>query len=231
MKKFTLLLIINLIFEFIQAQEFDTNTIQEIKITFAESNWDQLLDNQKEGDGDYTEATSVSINGEIFYSVGVKYKGNSSYNSNQIKNPFHIELDTYINQDYGGYTDIKLVNVVFDPSFVRETVAYNIVSKYMHAPQANYANVYVNDVLIGLYTNTESVSKKFVDTHFYSKNNTFLNCSPPAGASPRSSDFPSLEYLGTGSTSYFDAYELESDEGWDDLIELTNVLKQRHRKH
>lgn len=225
MTKRTLLLIFGFIYSLGQAQDlYDTSIVQEIRITFAESNWDELLDAQKEGDGDYTEAESISINGEVFNSIGVKYKGNSSYDANQIKNPFHIELDTYVDQDYGGYTDIKLANVIFDPTFVRETVAYNIVSKYMHAPQANYANVYVNDVLIGLYTNTESISKKFVNTHFNSKTNAFFNCSPPAGASPQGNDFPSLEYLGTNSASYEDAYELESDEGWEDLIELTDIL-------
>ncbi|RMG85959.1 MAG: hypothetical protein D6714_05000, partial [Bacteroidetes bacterium] len=58
------------------AQDFyDLNTIQTIEITFAESNWDALLDAQKAGDGDYIMAQSVTINGVTFDSVGVKYKG------------------------------------------------------------------------------------------------------------------------------------------------------------
>lgn len=216
------------------AQElYDINTIQTIEIEFAESNWDALLDAEKAGDNNYTEATSVTINGTIFNQVGVKYKGNSSYNANQTKNPFHIELDTYVDQDYQGYKDIKLANVMFDPSFVRETVAYNIINQYMDAPQANYANVYVNGTLIGLYTNTEAITKTFVNKHFNSNDNAFFSCSPPDGAGPQSNDFPSLEYLGANSTSYEDAYEIKSDDDtdptvalahWDDLIELTNIL-------
>ena len=87
------------------------NTIQTIDIVFAESNWDALLDAEKAGDNNFTEAVSVTINGTTFNQVGVKYKGNSSYNSNQTKNPFHIELDTYVNQNYQGITDLKLSNV------------------------------------------------------------------------------------------------------------------------
>jgi len=78
------------------AQEFyDLNSIQTIEITFTQSNWDQLLDNAYASTGDYIMAQDVTINGESFDSVGVKYKGNSTYQSNQTKNPFHIELDTY----------------------------------------------------------------------------------------------------------------------------------------
>ncbi len=212
---------------------YDINTIQTIEIEFAQNNWDAILDAEKAGDNNYTEAISVTINGTVFNQVGVKYKGNSSYNANYTKNPFHIELDTYVDQDYQGYKDIKLANVIFDPSFVRETVAYNIVNQYMDAPQANYANVYVNGTLIGLYTNTEAITKTFINKHFYSNDNAFFSCSPPDGAGPQSSNLPNLEYLGTNSASYDDAYEIKSDDDtdptvavahWNDLIELTNIL-------
>lgn len=203
---------------------YDSNTIQTIQIVFAQSNWDALLDAEKQGADGYIMAQTVTINGVAFDSVGVKYKGNSSYNANQTKNPFHIELDTYKNQDYQGYTDIKLSNVKFDPSFVRETVSYSILRKYMHAPEANYANVYVNGTLIGLYTNIESISKKFVDKHFASNNNSFFDCSPPAGAGPQSTNLPNLSYLGTDSASYYSAYDMKSNAGWNDLIQLTSTL-------
>ena len=202
---------------------YDENTIQDIRIVFAQSNWDALLDAAEPSDA-YVEAQSVTINGTVINSVGVKYKGNSSYNANYNKNPLHIELDTYQEQNYQGYTDIKLNNVIFDPTFVRETVAYKIIRQYMHAPLSNYANVYINGTLRGVYTNVESVSKKFVENHFGSKTNAFFNCSPPGGAGPQSTNLPNLVYLGTNSTSYQSAYEMKSDEGWDDLIALTSTL-------
>ena len=208
----------------VQAQDFyDLNTIQTIKITFAESNWDALLDAAEPSDA-YISAQSVSINGTVFPNVGAKYKGNSSYNASQVKNPWHLELDTYVDQNYQGYTDIKLSNVIFDPSFVREALGYKILGNYMDVPLANYAKVYVNGSYIGLYTNVESISKKFVDSRFGSKTNAFFDCSPPAGAGPTSTNLPSLQLLGTNYTSYETAYEMKSDTGWDDLIALTNVL-------
>ncbi len=209
----------------VSAQSFyDLNTIQEIKITFAQSNWDALLDAQKAGAEDYTMAQTVEINGTVFDSVGVKYKGNSTYRSTQTKNPFHIELDTYKDQEYQGYSDIKLSNVANDPSFVREVLSYQILRQYVDAPLCNYANVYVNGDLIGLYSNAEAISKKFVKSRFGSKNNTFVKCNPPAGAGPGTTDYPNLTYLGTDSTKYYASYEIKSDAGWGELIDLIDTL-------
>ena len=203
---------------------YDGETIQTIEITFAESNWDQLLDTEYAGSGAYILAQSVSLNGITFDSVGVKYKGNSTYQANQNKNPFHIELDTYKEQEYDGYTDIKLSNVAKDPSFLREVLSYQILRQYMHAPLSNYANVFVNGTLIGLYSNSESISKKFVKSRFYSKKNTFVKCNPPAGAGPGSNDYPNLVYKGQDSTAYYAAYEIKSDKGWQELIDLCDTL-------
>lgn len=123
-------------------------------------------------------AQSVTINGVKYDNVGVKYKGNSTYNANQVKNPFHIELDTYKEQDYQGYTDIKLSNSAKDPSFLREVLSYSILRQYMDAPLSNFANVYVNGVLKGLYVSSESVGKKFVNNHLGSKDGAFFKCNP-----------------------------------------------------
>ena len=205
---------------------YDINTIQTIALTFTQSNWDYQLDTAKAGSEGYIMAKSVSINGVVFDSVGVKYKGNSTYNANQIKNPFHIELDTYKSQDYQGYTDIKLSNAAKDPSFIREVLSYSILRQYSDASLSNYANVSVNGNLIGLYVSSESVSKKFLTNHFYSNDNTFFKCNPIGGAGPGGNNaLPNLVYLGTDSASYSTAYEKNSDYGWNDLINLCNTLK------
>jgi len=224
MKHLTLILILLLSSQLFAQNFYDLYTIQTIEITFAQSNWDQLLDDEKAGDDNYIMAESVTLNGETFDSVGVKYKGNSTYNSRQTKNPFHIELDTYKDQDYEGYTDIKLSNAANDPSFLREVLSYHIIRQYMDSPLSNYANVYVNGTLIGLYSNSEAISKKFLKSRFGSKNNTFIKCNPPDGAGIGTTDLPNLIYLGQDSSDYYNAYELKSDAGWQELINLTDTL-------
>ena len=208
------------------AQSFyDKSVIQEIKITFTQSNWDYLLDTAKAGSEGYIIAQKVSINGVEFDFVGVKYKGNSTYKATNVKNPFHIELDTYKEQDYSGYKDIKLSNVQMDPSFIREVLSYSIAQKYMDAPLSNYANVYVNNVLIGLYVSSESVGNTFVKSRFSTKENAFFKCTPIGGADPNTSKLPNLVYLGEDSTLYMTAYEIQSDGGWAELLKLIKTLK------
>ncbi len=224
-KIFTLLTFL-ISFSLISAQDFyNIDKVQTIKIVFAESNWDALLDAEKAGDENYIMAQSVTINGVFFDSVGVKYKGNSTYDSRQTKNPFHIELDTYKDQKYENYTDIKLSNAAKDPSFIREVLSYKLLREYMDAPLSNFANVYVNDKLIGLYSSSEAVSKKFVDSRFGSKSNTFVKCNPVNGAGQGTTSLPNLVYKGNDSSQYYSAYELKSDTGWDELIDLCDTLK------
>ena len=82
--------------------------------------------------------------------MGVRHKGYSSYSPGRAKNPFNIKLDeVHAGQDYQGYEKLKLSNVIQDPSFLREVLAYEVARNYMHASRANYANLYVNDTLVG----------------------------------------------------------------------------------
>ena len=94
---------------------YDQNTVQNISLTFTQANWDYQLDTATVGHDSYIIAVRCTINGVNFDSVGVKYKGNSSYNANNRKNPIHIELDHVRNQSYQGFTDVKLSNGLSGP--------------------------------------------------------------------------------------------------------------------
>ena len=209
----------------LSAQNFyDRSTVQTIEIFFGFTNWDSQLDAATVADT-YIIADSVRINGVVFDSVGVKYKGNSSYNPNNNKNPLHIELDHVIgSQDYQGYTDIKLQNGYSDPSMIREVLSYAILEQYMDCPQANFANVYINGTLRGMYSNAESINKKFNGEHFYLGNDTYFKCNPIGGAGPGSTSSPDLKYINMDSSSYFNGYELKSTYGWNRLVDLINTL-------
>lgn len=201
---------------------YDTNTINTIEITFSETNWDQILDTYYANDNDEKLMGSVVINGEPFDSIGVKFKGNSTYSANNRKNPLHIELDYLIKQDYDGYESIKLSNGKNDPSFVREVLSYQIARKYMNAPLSNYAKVYINGSFYGMFSSSEAINGDFVDRRLDAdKDNTRLKCNPEDTFSGNGS---SLEYLGTSESSYYNYYELKSDSGWQDLIDLTYGL-------
>lgn len=208
----------------VQAQGFyDTASIQQIRIYFDYPDWDYMLDTAKAGDEGYIMAREVFINGQEFDSVGVKYKGNSSYNQNNAKNPMHIELDTYKSQHYQGYKDIKLSNGFKDPSFLREVLSYGLANKYMKTPLSNYAKLYINDEYIGLFSNSESITKTFVEARFGSKNHAFFKCNPVYSSGPGNK--PNLKYKGADSTLYYQSYEIKSDYGWQSLIDLCYTLE------
>lgn len=225
-KAFSILWILLLLFLKTNGQSsfYDESKIQEIKIIFPFTNWDYRMDTAKAGKEDYILATSCTINGQVFDSVGVKYKGNSSYRATNAKNPLHIELDWVKgNQDYKGFSDIKLGNGFSDPSSIREVLSYKILRHYMHAPQSNFARIFINGAYYGLMTSSEHIGKKFVGEHFYSTGNTLVKCNP-AVAGPGGSN-SSLEYTGSDSTTYLTRYEIKSETGWQDLIDLCNTLQ------
>jgi len=134
------------------AQNFyNVDAINTLEIFFEQSNWDSIMHEYKyEAEGERL-ICSIIINGEPFDSVGIRYKGFSSYDPDYAKKPLNIQLD-YIksNQSYQGIETLKLSNGWRDPSFIREVLAYEIARDYMPASQANFIDVYINDEHYGV---------------------------------------------------------------------------------
>lgn len=224
MKRRTILTILCICIGIINAQNlYDINTITTVELTFSQSNWDQLLDNLYAAGDEERLVGSAVINGVAFDSVGVRYKGNSSYSSQNAKNPLNIKLDHIIdNQTYDGYGTLKLANGYKDPSFVRETLGYEIARTYMPASQANYADVYINGTHIGLYTSVQDVDKQFKNEHFNADDDIRFKGELSTGGQPVAVTI--WDYLGADSSAYANYYEIESDTGWDDLISFLDVF-------
>jgi hypothetical protein len=206
------------------AQDFyNGDILQKIEIYFSQPDWDYRMDTAKAGSDGYLMADWVKINHVQFDSAGVKYKGNSSYDSTYAKNPIHIALDEFVSNAYHGYTDVKLSNGYADPSFIREVLAYGMVRHYMECPRANFAQLYINGQYSGLYTNVENVGKEFCSDHFYSSDNTFIKCNPVIYPGPATKS--NLKFIpGADSSGYFNFYEMKSDIGWNDLVTLCDSL-------
>ncbi len=205
---------------------YDINHVSEIRITFQESNWRYVLDSlfTNYGESGRLEG-NINIDGQALKNVGVRYKGYSSFSSSEAKNPFNIELEYAINnQNHKGFTKLKLSNVIHDPTFIREVLSYEIARKYMPASLANFAMVYVNDTLLGLYTSVEAVDTKFISKYFPSHNNTFVKGSPEQLQYPFGQNANLAYTHGTDSSGYVSYYKLESDYGWSDLYNFINIL-------
>jgi len=200
--------------------------VRQIEIFFNDPNWDDSLDvYYANNNGERMIADSILIDGLLDENVGIKYKGNSSYNVNNTKNPMNIKLD-YINngQSIDGYNVLKLSNGFRDPSFIREVLSYDIAREYMPTPKATYANVFVDGVLIGLYTCVQSIDDDFTNEHFYERNGPFFKventgvsvpgCMGPLGI---------LEYY-ADTNCYQRVYEMQSSNDWEKLGNFLDTL-------
>jgi len=223
MKQIVLAIVLLTCFAALCAQDFyDPGQVNTIELYFTQTNWDQILDNLfAQGNEERLLGTAI-INGVTYDSVGVRYKGNSSYSANRAKNPFNIKLDYMIDDQLldGKYGTIKLANGFSDPSFVRETLSYEIARKYMPACKANYANVYVNGTLIGAYTSVQDVDTYFMTSNMYCAGKPRFKCDTNTMG-----QVTVWGYLGADSTAYQTYYGIESDYGWASLINFTNVLQ------
>ena len=215
----------------VMAQEefYDPGKIQDIRITFHVKNWKHVLDSVFTASGGSDRfLCDIRINGELLENAGIRYKGYSSVNLKDVKNPFNIDLAyTRHHKNYKGFTSLRLSNVNYDPSFIREALSYEIARKYLPASRANFANVYVNDTLLGLYSNVEAVNKNFITGFFPDKGNSFIKGSPATLEYPFGQNANLADSHGSDSAGYMPYYELESDYGWSDLCHFITVLNQQ----
>lgn len=231
MKNILLFILISNLVLPVKAQDFfDINTIQTIEIDFDQNNWDDILDTYYASGSEFRLLATVTINGEQFDSVGIRYKGNSSYNTTQNKNPLNIKLD-YIKgkQEIDGRNVLKLSNVIRDPSFVREVLSYEIARKYMPASESNYVKVIINGTLLGLYVNDESTNKAFAERHYFKGNDPFFEGDFSPGAAPTGCPGGSprvFGYLGANQNCYEQYYAIQSSNSndWNDLINALDTF-------
>lgn len=212
-----------------QSSFYQIDSVREVRIYFEEANWDELLDTlYARGNGERLVG-DVQIDGTLLKDVGIRYKGYSSASTERVKNPFNIDLDYLIeDQEYQGYDKLKLSNVIHDPSFLREVLAYEIAGDYMPVSKANFANVYVNDMRMGLYTNVEAVDKGFLYDRFGSKYQPFFKGNPETidlnGENSNLSNSPGDDFL-----DYLPFYTLKSEDpnDWQHLYDFINVLNEQ----
>ena len=229
LKKHLILFVFAVFVQFIgfaQSNFYDVDSLREIRIYFYDANWDYQLDSfYVQGDNERILADLI-IDGTSYDSVGVRYKGFSSVSVNRVKNPFNIKLDYVIDgQDHRGVDKLKLSNVIQDPSFVREVLTYEIAANYLPSAQANYANVYINDTLWGLYTNVQAINKDFLNDNFGNKYNPFFKCNPEnLDVNPGGENSNLRNAHGYDSLDYVPYYALKSNYGWESLYHLIDTL-------
>lgn len=150
------------------AKLFNKETIQDVKISIDENNWNYLLQNAI--DKPTVLASSVSIGDDTVKYVGIKTKGNLTlkevWNSSSDRFSFTINFGKYINTNNGyidkqnlyGLRKVALNNIYGDATVMKEYLSYELMTKMgIPTPEYSLINLYINDEFYGVYMMVESI--------------------------------------------------------------------------
>ncbi len=203
---------------------FEKDSIHVIRIYFTQCNyWDSLVHNKKMYDSleisNHLQA-NVIIDNKKIYSVGIRFKGESSYEFYPgKKKPFRLKFNKYFkDQDFEGLEELNLTNNFKDPSMIREKIYLDMMNKEgLPAPRATFAKVYIMDKYWGLYLVNESIDKVFLETRFNDSRGNLFQGEPQA----------SFVYLGNEPSKYWNRYTLKNNtkqNDWSDLVKFIKVI-------
>ena len=145
---------------------FDTSEIISINIIMDEDDWNEMLDNAT---AEEYYRCDVVVNGETFYSVGIRPKGNTSLTTiaadpTTDRYSFKLEFDHYVDgQTCFGLDKLVLNNNYADATNMKEALIYDMY-QYLGADASlyNYAQISVNGEYWGVYLAIEAVEDSFM---------------------------------------------------------------------
>jgi len=135
---------------------FDVAVLHRVDLLVNSQDWDKLKQNFQENT--YYPA-DFRWNGQTVRNVGIRSRGQGSRSAT--KPGLRVDFNRYASgQTFIGLKSLVLDNLTQDPSGIKESVAMRMFSRLgVPAPRESFANVYVNNELIGLYAIVESVDK------------------------------------------------------------------------
>ncbi len=145
---------------------FDTSEVMTVNIIMAESEWQNMLDNAM---SEVYYQCDVEINGNMFYRVGIRPKGNTSLSTiandpTTNRYSFKLEFDQYVSgQTCYGLDKLILNNNYADTTNMKEALIYDMYA-YIGADASlyNYAKISVNGEYFGVYLALEAVEDSFL---------------------------------------------------------------------
>lgn len=201
---------------------YDANTLRTLYLRFRDADWYEQLGDFYRTDVDVP--ADLIVDGKVYQSVGVRFRGSSSYFTVQNeKKSFNIAVDYGDDrQRLYGYKTLNLLNGHSDPSFLREILYSRIAINYIPAPKANFVKLFINGESWGVYVNSQQFNKDFLDEWFGTKGGVRWKVPPGRDSG--------LVYNGDQPAAYQQSYQLktraeEAPNAWQDLIELCEVLE------
>lgn len=201
--------------------------VHTINLRFTQPDYmDSLKYFYAQGDEQYIAAQAV-VDGVTMENVGVRLKGNSSYNHPNDKKSFRLAFDEFVSSGrWDGLKGVHLNNMWGDPSFMREKIHLDFLRDAgIPAPRGNYARLLINDTLFAFFSLVEHVDKTLLESRFANKSgDLFKAVDGIAGSDSLLSDF---RWLGSDPAPYESRYELKTDgslTAWPQLIDFIDTL-------
>ncbi len=204
---------------------FDEDSVPAFHLWFAEGDfWNQLVNNYDSG----TPILAIlTYNGNTYDSVGVKFKGETSYfmlPPGSQKMSFDINLDEWIpDQKLAGYQSINLNNGFQDNSMMRDVVYKHLVRQHIPDAKASFAKLYINGENWGVYDLVQDLDGDFIRQWWFSNDGArWRSQAPGSGGGGQWGDgTAALNYLGADTASYQPYYTLKKSntpQPWDHLV-------------
>lgn len=219
---------------------YDDTIVRTVSLTFPGANWQTQLANSRTA-GTNTLGDIVLENGASATNVGVRYKGNTSYQMGGTKKSVNIEIDyTNTTAELMGHETINLNNAAGDQTILRETLYFNVMRRYVPCPEASFARLDVNGEYWGLYSLVQQENGDLIKDWFPSNDGDRWRApnvgggtgggggGPGGGGGGFTSAASALTYLGnTNLATYSANYELRKQgttNAWANLINAITVL-------
>lgn len=212
---------------------FDEDSLRTIELEFYMQDYHSYLVNAWFYNPSERIPARLTLNGVLHDSVGVRYKGNSTFClPNDVfspKVPYNIDMNYFIGgQKLLKYKKVKLANAWMDATFLKQIVASNIYRRYLPTGESNLVKLNVQGNYVGLYVNDESINKQFLSKHFNEKSGPLFKCDNidrfcDTANAPTAMP-PNLFYMGDDSTLYYNSYDIKSEYGWKEFINLMKTI-------
>lgn len=213
---------------------FNTDQVVTIELTFSDPDFWSTLTTYYNNDLGETLPADVTITDNTgthtYPYVAIDLKGNSSYGHPGNKKSFKIDFnDNVPGQKYHGMTKVHLNNCFKDPTFMREKIFFDFCRQQgVLAPRVSYANVTMNGTFWGFYDMVEPVDKNFLDRWVDDNDGNLFKAGDNFGGGPSGGTTAAdLAFYGKDQASYYDRYELKTNEtenDWSDLLALIDAL-------
>lgn len=216
---------------------YEKETIRTLDLQFQQANYWTLMTQNYNSQTDIP--ATLTVDGEVYDSVGVRFKGQTSYSmlpQGSQKKSFNITMDHAIDgQELMGYGTLNLNNAFQDASFLREVVYLDLIRDHVPAAKANFVHLNINGASWGIYPNVQQLNNEFVKQWFFSNSGTLWRADRPAGSGggPGGGGWgdgtAALNDLGSDTMAYQEHYTLKRTERvdpWDDLVRVCQKLEQ-----